>query len=855
MNASTVTGTFMDVLTTLGGNSVLWNTREVPASIPVVGVFHYTPTFGTAPVDALGNVGTLNRARLDVNFATQTVNPEVSVSMNSQLGLRAWAANVPITGSDFGFNVATGVANGLQVSCVGTNCAPPPVGSSNTYGYGGRIQGGLAGDVSANGAFFRYTFNNYYTSGAAVGSAGGIPSGTQASTTINNNWISGMVAFNKGPAVTPPTGTVYSTAFYAWPNPASPTALNWGANDVFSVNTMSQGTGTVDVQGNFLSVTEDDPGNSTPNFLKVNTPATPVPATPTTTPNGIVFGRYNGQNPTQGLAGTGTPLTIDGNLGGMGSFGTTSSSPATPAKNIVGALQWIRGPELWPFYVSSILQGTASYSMLDASPATDQNGYCGTLCNTPLGGGTATFGINFDKQSVSIGLSNIVVQANAGSPTRTWSATANNIVLNGDGQFNASNTGGTNPLADRSLTVTFITPGSITGAQSGFGSLGGALTGSGGSGTSASGAILSYAFAGNDANNGGSHEHVNGVAAFGSPIFTANGAGGGGYANTSALATQPYQIRLGTSGTTSGFDSTTGIIRAGAISDRAFAVSMDSLVGINGEVIDPGSIKYNSLNQPIAFDGVSKVVSGSSCSTVGSNCNTNEIPTYVSFSTSALTTAAGFAVPAVGGAATIADFGRDATTGAIWGRYTGGNMVAVDRITGTVLNGGNAFSAGNNRHFLYSGVQSGPTVLPVSGTATYSFVGGTNPTDNASSGNFVGTLNSATLAAHFTAKTVDVGVNATVNGNTWAASANGVAIQKGVYFEVGRDKGVGPLNLACTNTGGACSGTLSGKVAGGFVGTTGQGAGMVYSFNSSTFSGNNITAVGQTVTGVAVFKR
>ena len=45
------------------------------------------------------------------------------------------------------------------------------------------------------------------------------------------------------------------------------------------------------------------------------------------------------------------------------------------------------------------------------------------------------------------------------------------------------------------------------------------------------------------------------------------------------------------------------------------------------------------------------------------------------------------------------------------------------------------------------------------------------------------------------------------------------------------------------------------KVAGGFVGTTGQGAGMVYSFNSSTFSGNNITAVGQTVTGVAVFKR
>lgn len=177
-------------------------------------------------------------------------------------------------------------------------------------------------------------------------------------------------------------------------------------------------------------------------------------------------------------------------------------------------------------------------------------------------------------------------------------------------------------------------------------------------------------------------------------------------------------------------------------------------------------------------------------------------------------------------------------------------MVVVDRITGAVLNGGAQFSAGNNRHFIYSDIQSGPTVLPVTGTVTYNFIGGTNPTDQSG----VGTLNSATLVANFTAATVNLGVNASVNGNTWAASASAVPIQKGVYFEAARQNGAGPLNLTCTG-GTGCTGVLTGKVIGGFTGPTGQGAAMAYSFNASTFSGSNITSVGQTVTGVAAFKR
>ena len=865
VNASTVTGTFSDVLTNLGSNSVVWSTREVPASIPVSGVFHYVPTFATAPVDSLGNVGTLNRARLDVNFATQKVNPEVSVSMSSNMSLRAWAQDVPLS-ANFGFDVSSGASNAsnspasllpLTVSCVGSDCAPPPVGSGEKYGYGGRINGGLAGDATANGAFFRYAFNTFYSVDAAVGTTGGIPSGTQAATTIANNYINGMVGFNKGPAAEPANGAVYSTAFFAWPYNATSTPVNLssplGGNDTFQTNTLLQGSGTVDANGNLLSVTEYSPGNANPQFLTLNGAPTPVSLTPTTTANGISFGRYNGQTVAQGQAGTGSALTLDGSLYTLGTFGASSSSPTTLAKSVVGALQWIRGPELWPFYVSSILQGTATYSMLAASPATDQNGFSS---GTALGGGTATFGINFDKQQVNLTLSNIVVPANADSQVRTWNATTgtNGIALGGDGSFSAyTSSPGASTYFDRTLNVTMATttctPVSCavdSSPQAAYGSVSGSLTGSGGSGTSASGAMLAYAFVANDVNNSYSREQVNGVAAFGTPTFS-----NASYPNTSALATQPYQIRIRTAGTISGTDANTGALRS-TLGDLAFNVNNKYLTTVFGEVIDPGSIKYNDSAQPVAWDGAGIVVSGSTCGSPSSNCHTADIPTYTSVSGSAITTAAGFNVPAVASPASIADFGRDPTTGASWGRYTGGNMVSIDRITGLQLNGGE-HSAGNTRHFLYSGIQSGPTVLPISGTVTYTFVGGTNPTDNATSGNFVGTLNSATLAANFTAKTVDIGVNAAVNGNNWVASATGVAIQKGLYFEASRSQGSGPLNLTCTGT---CAGsTLSGQVAGAFVGTTGQGAGIAYSFNASTLSGSSISTLGQTIAGVAVFKR
>lgn len=862
VNASAQSNQSNDVLTPLLSNSVVWATREVPVTIPVSGVFHYTPTFATAPADNLGNVGSVNRARLAVNFGTQTVNPEVSVKMNDNLYLRAWAQDVPLSTSTFGFNVSSGSSNAqnspasvipLQVACLGSDCAPPPVGSTNTFGYGGRISGGLAGDNLAGGALFRYTFNTYYDSGAAIGATGGIPSGAQAPTTVSNYYVNGLVGFKKGPEATPASnanGSQVATSFFLWPNSptSSPMSMAFGSNDIAVVDlkrTAATGT-TSDGSGNLTSAADYDPANSHPNYWKLSGTLSPSPTTPVTlSATGISFGRYAGSTVSLAQTSTTSSLLLDGSLNGIGPFGPTSSNSTTLSENVLGTFHWIKGPELWPFYITSILKGSATFSLSGASPATDQNNVTN---GSQLGGGTATFNVNFDKQSVDVALSNIVVPANSGvSLARTWNASATDIALDGDGTFWAQNTGGANPKSDRTIAVTMTTIGASTSSpQSGYGTLAGAFTGNGGVGATpaASGVVLSYGFAANDANNFGSNERVNGVVAFKTPTFTNSAS----YTSTAALATQPYILRLSTSGTTSGFDSTTGVIRGGAISDRAFAISADSLVGVQGEAIDPGSIKFNSAIQPVAFDGVSRVVAGSNCPNI--SCYTQPIPTYVSFSSSALTTAAGYTVPAVTSAATVADFSRDHETGMMWGRYAGGNMVVVDRITGAVLNGGAQFSAGNNRHFIYSDIQSGPTVLPVTGTVTYNFIGGTNPTDQSG----VGTLNSATLVANFTAATVNLGVNASVNGNTWAASASAVPIQKGVYFEAARQNGAGPLNLTCTG-GTGCTGVLTGKVIGGFTGPTGQGAAIAYSFNASTFSGSNITSVGQTVTGVAAFKR
>lgn len=178
----------------------------------------------------------------------------------------------------------------------------------------------------------------------------------------------------------------------------------------------------------------------------------------------------------------------------------------------------------------------------------------------------------------------------------------------------------------------------------------------------------------------------------------------------------------------------------------------------------------------------------------------------------------------------------DVVTGIQWGRWSPG-------LTATVTEAGIAPEVitinGGGVHWIATPQLSGPVTLPVSGTYVYTLAGGTNPSDSTGA---VGTLNSATLSANFTAQTVDVGVNATVAATTINASATSVPILKGAIFDAHSSNG---LTVACTGT--ACSGA-KGEITGGFGGAGAIGAVMAYGFLPNP-------AVANMITGVAAFHR
>jgi FecR protein len=187
------------------------------------------------------------------------------------------------------------------------------------------------------------------------------------------------------------------------------------------------------------------------------------------------------------------------------------------------------------------------------------------------------------------------------------------------------------------------------------------------------------------------------------------------------------------------------------------------------------------------------------------------------------------------GSAQVLDSGVDATTGLSWGRWSGG--------TATI--GGVETALNNNRslHYIFSASQTGPTTLPLTGTAVYEVAGSTRPTDL--QGN-VGTFNSATLNANFTARTVDASVNVTVANQTWNASANGMPIYRDMTFAANTGRSPGgslpaptQLNITCTPN---CGGGFTGSFDGFFTGTNGQGAGLAYSLNRN-------------ISGAVVFRR
>ncbi len=785
----------------LGSGSVLWAVgRYVPAAnlTSLTGQWHYTrlndvlnnPGFATAPADNWGNTGTLFGAHLDVNFNTLTVNPGLRVVLtNTGSGgtgglvvLSAYAEDVPISSGSF--NVHSSDSNPLRVGCQGAGCTP---------NWGGRITGNLtsiaAAGTTADGALMRYSFGN---------------SSTQQ--------IAGLVALGKGPELTVPSnwGSSVSTSYYYWNN----TPKTFATNETFQGDKF-EGPKVVSAFGgpntNLSAVSEGDRsltiGGNTAGATSV-----------TVLPNDIYFGRYASGSTQINTAGA--ALTLTGQNGGT-SFTTTP-------REVLGSFQWISAPNIWPIFASTVIPGTATYTMAGASDPTDQNNVTGTL-------NSASLFVNFNQQFVNTAF-NISMPAANSSLARTWVATANGVRLDEGGGFNAGGNSGV--YAHNALTVT------LNGSPTGFGNVQGQL-----SGALMNGATLAYTLAGNDVTNANSHEHVNGVIGFGTPTFAGNPTG------LAPDALQPVQVLLRARGTVGGINASTGI----QSTTSAAALSDEYLTTTRILAVSPTRTKFDANGGLTEFDGQFVAVSGT-CP--GATCQTNDFP--VRLGINAAGSAASGAIPAMpaitgtaaaitGTAAVIAESGSDLLSGLRWGRYSNGDFAVVDRVNGASVGTGN-LNQGPINHYLISSVQSGPPVLPTTGTFTYTLVGNTSPTDSAGG---VGTLNTASLVANFGTQKVDVAVNATVSGRTWNASANAVNILAGVGFEVSKSvSGGGTLSVTCAGTG--CAATTAGRISGAFTGATGTGAGIAYSLNTGAGPNNaaNLPANGGiSMGGVAAFKR
>ena len=118
------------------------------------------------------------------------------------------------------------------------------------------------------------------------------------------------------------------------------------------------------------------------------------------------------------------------------------------------------------------------------------------------------------------------------------------------------------------------------------------------------------------------------------------------------------------------------------------------------------------------------------------------------------------------GTSSNTDTGFDSVTVLRWGRWSGGIA------SGTLQSDGSDVSIDLSNQSLHwiSGPDQTPPVIPITGTASYTLIGATSPTDNR--GN-VGVLGSATFDADFTNLTVDSTLVIDIGGATWSATGNG----------------------------------------------------------------------------------
>lgn len=126
------------------------------------------------------------------------------------------------------------------------------------------------------------------------------------------------------------------------------------------------------------------------------------------------------------------------------------------------------------------------------------------------------------------------------------------------------------------------------------------------------------------------------------------------------------------------------------------------------------------------------------------------------------------------GSATTAESGFDSITVLRWGRWSGG-IVSADLGTGQV---DTIDLSSRSLHWVSGPESAAPPVMPVTGSAAYTLIGNTSPTD--SLGN-VGVLGDASFFADFTNMRVDSTLSVDINATNWTASGTGsIGAQSGL---------------------------------------------------------------------------
>ncbi len=411
----------------------LWAVLLPPAAGYVqslVGTSTYTMAGRTTPVDAFGNLGTLNSASLVANFTDQKVNAAVNLTMGA--GSMAGTFGVSATGMPIqaatsvnpsGFGVPN--ASALTTSCTGA-CA------AGATGYSADIGGSFAGTKAASAGL---SYNIWPTTTA---------------TAPATNSVQGLVAFTTATAPTVLTGGPF--AAYAPSNIAIEAAMpfwgSWGWE-----NFMAAPADLTYVGGGLSSFIDRDIGGGGSHTYSVIGGNTPVTANATSfAATGVQFGRWTSATAQQTTYTT--PL------------GAQWGPPTT----------WMYGPQGYldtpvvPGTNTGPLVGTYTYA-LDGStaPYDRQSGRSGTLTS-------ASVSTNFTNQTASASLA-LTVGGQA------WSAsTPTPVNFYSNTFFAFSYPGGTS----NNLTVS-MGAGTPTACPTCFGSLGGAFTGQ-----NYAGAILSY---------------------------------------------------------------------------------------------------------------------------------------------------------------------------------------------------------------------------------------------------------------------------------------------------------------------------------------------------------------------------